>query len=123
MIKHWIGVALLGCAFAAQAQTATPAKKELVAKVLELQQPAIETLSRTVVTTTSLLITLVALLVLGPDVIFGFTAAITFGIFVGTYSSIFMSTPILIWLGVTGDSFVPQETRADAQDRKARGGA
>ena len=49
MIKHWIGVALLGCAFAAQAQTASPAKKELVAKVLELQQPAIETLSRTVV--------------------------------------------------------------------------
>jgi preprotein translocase subunit SecF len=82
-----------------------------------------ETLSRTVVTTTSLLITLVSLLLLGPDVIFGFTAAITFGIFVGTYSSIFMSTPILIWLGVTSDSFVPVETRAEAQDRKARGTA
>jgi preprotein translocase subunit SecF len=82
-----------------------------------------ETLSRTVVTTTSLLITLVSLLLLGPDVIFGFTAAITFGIFVGTYSSIFMSTPILIWLGVTSDSFVPAETRAEAQDRKARGTA
>lgn len=80
-----------------------------------------ETLSRTVVTTVSLLITLVSLLVLGPNVIFGFTAAITFGIFVGTYSSIFMSTPILIWLGVTSDSFVPQESRADAQERKARG--
>lgn len=82
-----------------------------------------ETLSRTVVTTTSLLITLVSLLLLGPDVIFGFTAAITMGIFVGTYSSIFMSTPILIWLGVTQDSFVPTESRADAQDRRARGGA
>jgi preprotein translocase subunit SecF len=80
-----------------------------------------ETLSRTVVTSTSLLITLLALLVLGPDVIFGFTAAITMGIFVGTYSSIFMATPILIWLGVTSDSFVPQEGRADAQARKARG--
>ena len=79
-----------------------------------------ETLSRTVVTSTSLLITLASLLVLGPDVIFGFTAAITFGIFVGTYSSIFMSTPILIWLGVTSDSFVPSESRADVQDRKAR---
>jgi preprotein translocase subunit SecF len=75
------------------------------------------------VTTSSLLITLVALLVLGPDVIFGFTAAITFGIFVGTYSSIFMSTPILIWLGVTSDSFVPEESRTDAQSRKARGEA
>jgi len=80
-----------------------------------------ETLSRTVVTSTSILITLLSLLILGPDVIFGFTAAITLGIFVGTYSSIFMSTPILIWLGVTSDSFVPTESRADAQVRKARG--
>ena len=74
------------------------------------------------VTTTSLLITLVSLLVLGPDVIFGFTAAITAGIFVGTYSSIFMSTPILIWLGVTSDSFVPTESPVDRQERVARGG-
>src|SRR6187551_2482302 len=80
-----------------------------------------ETLSRTVVTSTSLLITLVALLALGPDVIFGFTAAITLGIFVGTYSSIYMSAPILIWCGVTQDSFVPTESRADTQDRRARG--
>ena len=81
-----------------------------------------ETLSRTMVTTTSLLITLVSLLILGPDVIFGFTAAITAGIFVGTYSSIFMSTPILIWLGVTSDSFVPAESAVDRQERVARGG-
>ena len=81
-----------------------------------------ETLSRTIVTSTSLLITLLSLLLLGPDVIFGFTAAITMGIFVGTYSSIYMSTPILVWLGVNSDSFVPVESRADEQDRKARGG-
>ena len=79
-----------------------------------------ETLSRTVVTSLSLLITLVALLVLGPDVIFGFTAAITFGIFVGTYSSIFMSTPLLLWLGVTSDSFVPAEG-PDKAEHAARG--
>jgi preprotein translocase subunit SecF len=82
-----------------------------------------ETLSRTVVTSTSVLITLLALLLLGPDVIFGFTAAITLGIFVGTYSSIYMSAPILIWLGVTQDSFVPSESRADTQERRARGEA
>jgi len=80
-----------------------------------------ETLSRTVVTSSSVLITLLALLLLGPDVIFGFTAAITLGIFVGTYSSIYMSAPILIWCGVTQDSFVPTESRADTQDRRARG--
>ena len=79
-----------------------------------------ETLSRTVVTSLSLLITLLALLLLGPEVIFGFTLAITFGIFVGTYSSIFMSTPILIWLGVDSNSFVPEESALEAQEKAAR---
>lgn len=89
-----------------------------IAELLDLSVN--ETLSRTVVTSTSLLITLVALLVLGPDVIFGFTAAITFGIFVGTYSSIFMATPILIWLKVNAGSFVPTESEIDRQERLAR---
>jgi preprotein translocase subunit SecF len=82
-----------------------------------------ETLSRTIVTSSSMLITLVALLLLGPDVIFGFTAAITLGIFVGTYSSIYMATPILIWLKVNSSSFVPQESEMDRQERLARGQA
>lgn len=80
-----------------------------------------ETLSRTVVTSLSLLITLVALLIFGPPVLFGFTAAITLGIFVGTYSSVYMAAPILIWLKVTSKSFVPTETAIDKQERAARG--
>ena len=79
-----------------------------------------ETLSRTIVTSLSMLITLTALLLLGPNVIFGFTAAITLGIFVGTYSSIYMAAPILIWLKVTSTSFVPAETATDRQERIAR---
>ena len=67
-----------------------------------------ETLARTVMTSLTMLITLVALLLLGPDTIFGFTAAMTLGIFVGTYSSIYMAGPILVWLKVTSDSFVPK---------------
>ena len=79
-----------------------------------------ETLSRTIVTSLSMLITLTALLLLGPDVIFGFTAAITVGIFVGTYSSVYMAAPILIWLKVTSRSFVPVETEMDRQEKLAR---
>ncbi len=79
-----------------------------------------ETLSRTIVTTVSLLITLVSLLLLGPNVIFGFTAAITVGIFVGTYSSIYMAAPILMWLKVTSNSFVQTETEIERQERLAR---
>jgi preprotein translocase subunit SecF len=82
-----------------------------------------ETLSRTMVTSLSVLITLVALLLLGPNVIFGFTAAITLGIFVGTYSSVYMAAPILIWLKVNPSSFVPTETDIDRQERLAREGA
>ncbi len=79
-----------------------------------------ETLSRTIVTSLSVLITLLALLLLGPSVIFGFTLAIFFGIFVGTYSSVYMSAPILIWLKVNSASFVPQETEIDRQEKLAR---
>ncbi len=96
-------------------------RKMPIAELLDLSVN--ETLSRTVVTSLSLLLTLVSLLLLGPDVIFGFTAAITMGIFVGTYSSIYMATPILIWLGVKSDSFVPAETAAERQERIARGEA
>jgi preprotein translocase subunit SecF len=96
-------------------------RKMPIAELLDLSVN--ETLSRTVVTSLSLLITLMALLILGPDVIFGFTAAITMGIFVGSYSSIYMATPILIWMGVKSDSFIPTETAADRQERIARGEA
>ncbi len=79
-----------------------------------------ETLSRTVMTSAMMLITLLALLLLGPRVIFGFTAAITMGIFVGSYSSIYMAAPLLIWLKVTSKSFVPVEGKLDQQERLAR---
>lgn len=78
-----------------------------------------ETLARTIVTSLSMLITLIALLLLGPQVIFGFTAAITLGIFVGTYSSIYMAAPILIWLKVSSKSFAPSES-TDAPAQRTR---
>ena len=80
-----------------------------------------ETLARTVMTSLTLIVVLIALLVLGPASLFGFTAAITLGIVVGTYSSVYMAAPILVWLGVTSDSFVPAESPAERQDRIARG--
>ena len=71
-----------------------------------------ETLSRTMVTSLSILLALGMLLLLGPDVIFGLTIAIFIGIFVGTYSSIYISSPVLVWLGVKPDSFVRDEENA-----------
>ena len=68
-----------------------------------------ETLSRTMVTSISIMLALAALVLLGPDVIFGLTVAILLGTFIGTYSSIYISSPILVWLGVKTDSFLRVE--------------
>ncbi len=65
-----------------------------------------ETLSRTIVTSLSVLIALAVLLILGPAVIMNLTIAIFLGIFIGTYSSIYISATILVWLGVKPDSFL-----------------
>jgi preprotein translocase subunit SecF len=70
-----------------------------------------ETLSRTMVTSISILIALGMLLLLGPDVIFGLTIAIFVGIFVGTYSSIYISSTVLVWLGVTPHSFIRNDEK------------
>ncbi|MEO9600364.1 protein translocase subunit SecF [Parasphingorhabdus sp.] len=72
-----------------------------------------ETLARTVMTSLTMLIALGALILWGPDVIFGFAVAMFFGVFVGTYSSVYMAAPILIWLKVGPDSFVPAEPEND----------
>jgi len=79
-----------------------------------------ETLHRTVMTSATMLITLIALMVLGPRVIFGFSAALILGIFVCTYSSVYMAAPLLIWLKVTAQSFVSTESAQDRQEKLAR---
>jgi len=71
-----------------------------------------ETLSRTMVTSLSILLALAVLLFLGPEVIYTLTIAILLGIFVGTYSSIYISSPILVWLGVKPDSFLADDAKA-----------
>ena len=65
-----------------------------------------ETLSRTIVTSISIMLALAMLVLLGPEVIFGLTVAILLGTFIGTYSSIYISAPVLVWLGVKPDSFL-----------------
>ena len=62
-----------------------------------------QTLSRTVMTSVTTLLALIALYTLGGEVIRGFTFAMIWGVLVGTYSSIFIAAPLLIYLGVKRD--------------------
>ena len=60
-------------------------------------------LPRTIQTSLCTLIALVSLFIFGGEVIRGFTFAMIWGIFVGTYSSIFVAAPVLILLGTKRD--------------------
>ena len=62
-----------------------------------------ETLSRTLMTSGTTLLALIAMLILGGDVIRGFTFAMIWGVIIGTYSSIFVASVILLRLGVKRD--------------------
>ena len=68
-----------------------------------------ETLSRTIVTSLSILLALAMLLIFGPEPIFPLTLAIFLGTVIGTYSSIYISATLLVTLGLNPDSFVRTE--------------
>lgn len=67
-----------------------------------------ETLSRTVATNFAMLLALGSLMILGPEVIQSFTTALLISVVVGTYSTVYIAAPWLIWLKVTSDSFLPK---------------
>jgi preprotein translocase subunit SecF len=54
----------------------------------------------------TVLIALGVLMLIGPEVIFGLAIAIFLGVVIGTYSSIYVSSPVLVWLGIKPDSFL-----------------
>ncbi len=83
-------------------------KKKTLAEVLNLSIN--ETLSRTVMTSVTTLLALISLYVLGGDVIRGFVFAMIWGVIVGTYSSIFVASAILLYLGVKRDWSKPTST-------------
>ncbi len=66
-----------------------------------------QTLSRTVMTSVTTLLALVALNLLGGEVIHDFSFAMIFGVIIGTYSSICLAVPLLVYLNL---------------ERRARGG-
>ncbi len=65
-----------------------------------------QTLSRTLMTSVTTLLALLALFFLGGEVIRGFTAAMIWGVVVGTYSSIFVASPLLLMFDVRRDALI-----------------
>jgi preprotein translocase subunit SecF len=67
-------------------------------ELLDLAMNAV--LSRTVITSLTTLLAILALFLIGPQVIQSFVQAMMFGVIVGVYSSAFIAAPLLIYLGV-----------------------
>jgi len=75
-----------------------------------------ETLPRTVMTGTTTLATLLALLIFGGSVIRPFAWVLLFGILVGTFSSVYIASPLLLWI----ESKWPHRNEAAPQARTAK---
>ena len=78
-----------------------------------------ETLSRTIATNLSMLIALGSLMILGPEIILSFTTALLISVIVGTYSTIYIAAPWLVWLKVNSNSFVPKSAASGDAERVA----
>lgn len=76
-----------------------------------------ETLSRTVATNFAMLLALGSLMLLGPEVIQSFTTALLISVIVGTYSTVYIAAPWLIWLKVDSNSFLPKTNAQSGGER------
>ncbi len=72
-----------------------------------------QTLSRTIVTSLTTLLVLVALFIFGGEVIHGFSLAMIIGVVIGTYSSIYVASSSLLMMGVTREALLPPEKEGE----------
>lgn len=68
-----------------------------------------QTLSRTLMTSVTTLLALIALYIFGGEVIRGFVYALIFGIGIGTYSSIFVAAPVLLLMNIKRNDIAPPQ--------------
>ena len=66
-----------------------------------------QTLSRTLMTSGETMLAVLALLFFGGELLHGFSIALVIGILVGTYSSIYVATATVVWLGINRQEMMP----------------
>ncbi|QYZ65356.1 MAG: preprotein translocase subunit SecF [Gammaproteobacteria bacterium (ex Lamellibrachia satsuma)] len=68
-----------------------------------------QTLTRTLVTSMTTLLVLIALFIFGGEIIHGFALALIVGVVIGTYSSIYVASTAIIMMGISKDDLMPVE--------------
>jgi len=77
-----------------------------------------QTLSRTLMTSFTTLLVLLALFFLGGEIIHGFAMALIFGVLIGTYSSIYIASPVTLALGIKKEDLMP--VKKEGEDLSSR---
>lgn len=77
-----------------------------------------QTLSRTFITSITTLLVLIALFYQGGALIHGFATALLFGVFVGTYSSIYVASAVALSLGISKEDLIPEVIEKEGADQE-----
>ena len=89
-------------------------RKMRKATVREVINNAItRTMSRTIITHGSTELMVLSILIFGGEALFYFALALTIGILFGIYSSIFVASPLILWLGVTREDLLRPEKKSE----------
>lgn len=76
-----------------------------------------QTLSRTIITSITTLLVLAALFLKGGALIHGFATALLFGVFVGTYSSIYVASLVALGLGISREDLIPEVIEKEGEEQ------
>ncbi|CCQ11061.1 Protein-export membrane protein SecF (TC 3.A.5.1.1) [Pseudoalteromonas luteoviolacea B = ATCC 29581] len=75
-----------------------------------------QTLNRTLVTSITTILVLIALFVWGGQTIHGFATALLFGVFIGTYSSVYIASSVAILMGISKEDLIPVEVEKEGAE-------
>lgn len=78
-----------------------------------------QTLNRTIITSLTTILVLLALYYVGGALIHGFATALLFGVIIGTYSSIYVASLVALQLGISKEDLIPQEVEKEGADLEA----
>ncbi|NTS76995.1 protein translocase subunit SecF [Catenovulum sp. SM1970] len=78
-----------------------------------------QTLSRTMITSVTTILVLLALFFKGGALIHGFATALLFGVFIGTYSSVYVASSIALALGISKEDLIPTPVEKEGADQDA----
>ncbi len=91
-----------------------PLKNKTKATVREVINSAItRTMSRTIITHGSTQLMVLSILLFGGETLYYFALALTIGILFGIYSSIFVASPLVLWLGITREDLIKPEVKKE----------